>query len=95
MKLPDRASLPTPLAYLSQRGHLGRGQHGEWVSITCPVHKSGAEKHPSLRVNLVDGHFRCMACGAKGGDLISLHRLFTGLGFRDAVHDLGGRFHER
>jgi len=47
-----------------------------------------------MRVSLRDGHFRCHACGAKGGDIIALHRLVTGLGFRDAVRDFGGRFHE-
>jgi hypothetical protein len=25
---------------------------------------------------------------------VALHRLITGLGFRDAVRDLGGHFHE-
>jgi DNA primase len=45
-------------------------------------------------VSLTDGHFRCHACGVKGGDVIALHRLATGLGFVEAVHDLGGRFHD-
>jgi hypothetical protein len=90
----DRSSLPTPLLYLTQQGLVAAKQFGEWASIRCPVHKSGAEAHPSLRVALADGHFRCHACGAKGGDIIALHRLATGLGFREAVHDLGGRFHD-
>lgn len=68
--------------------------YGEWVSISCPAHKGGAEKNPSLRVNLIDGHFRCMACGVKGGDIIALHRLVTGFGFLDAVCDVGGCFHD-
>lgn len=89
-----RPSLPDPLEYLIGRGLLAREAHGRWVALRCPVHKGGAEKNPSLRVSLIDGHFRCMACGASGGDLIALHRLITGLGFRDAVRDLGGRFHE-
>ena len=38
--------------------------------------------------------FRCHACGVKGGDVIALHRLITGMGFAEAVRDLGGRFHE-
>jgi hypothetical protein len=90
----DRGSLPTALHYLTERGlHKGK-QRGQWVSICCPAHKSGAEDHPSMRVSVTDGHFKCMACGAKGGDLIALHRLITGLGFRDAVRDIGGRFHD-
>lgn len=90
----DRTSLRTPLAYLVDRHLLTDKAHGEWVSITCPVHKNGTEAHPSLRVSLVDGHFRCMACGVSGGDLIALHRLLTGKGFREAVIALGGRFHD-
>lgn len=89
----DRESLPTPLQYLAGR-HLLQGKpRGGWASIRCPVHKGGGEQHPSMRVSVADGHFRCMACGAKGGDVVALHRLITGLGFRDAVADLGGRFH--
>lgn len=90
----DRQSLPTPLQYLSERGLLKRKPRGEWAAICCPSHKNGAEENPSLRVNLIDGHFRCMACGASGGDIVSLHRLLTGRGFLDAVRDLGGRLHD-
>lgn len=90
----DRGSLPTPLQYLTERGlHKGK-QRGLWVAICCPAHKAGAEDHPSMRVSVADGHFKCMACGAKGGDLVTLHRLITGLGFREAVRDMGGRFHD-
>jgi CHC2 zinc finger len=90
----DHASLPSPIAYLTQQGLLPGKSRGEWASIRCPAHKSGAEAHPSLRVSLIDGHFRCHACGAKGGDIIALHRLATGLGFREAVRDLGGQFYD-
>jgi hypothetical protein len=90
----DRASLPSPLAYLARHGAATSKPRGEWAAIRCPVHKGGDEAHASMRVSLVDGHFRCMACGAEGGDIIALHRLVTGLGFRDAVRDLGGRFHD-
>ena len=90
----DRDSLPTPLQYLTARGLLKRKPKAEWAAITCPSHKGGAEKKPSLNVSMIDGHFRCMACGAKGGDVLALHRLITGMGFVDAVRDLGGRFHD-
>jgi hypothetical protein len=88
----DRESLPTPLRYLTDNGLLSRRPRGESAAIRCPSHKGGDEAHPSMLVSMVDGHFRCMTCGARGGDVIALHRLRTGLGFRDAVHDLGGRF---
>lgn len=90
----DRRSLPDPLVYLSQRGLLIRPPRGASAVITCPVHKAGKEAHASMLVSLVDGHFRCMACGAKGGDIVALHRLITGLGFKEAVLNLGGRFHD-
>ena len=91
-KTLSRGSLPTPVQYLSLRGLLKGKPRGEWVAITCPSHKGGAEKTPSLSVSLVDGHFRCFACGASGGDILALHRLITGQKFLDAVRDLGGRF---
>lgn len=90
----DRHSLPSPLQYLNERSLIKTKTYGEWISIYCPTHKGGAEKNPSLRVNLIDGHFRCMSCGVCGGDVISLHRLVTGLGFLDAVRDIGGHFHD-
>ena len=90
----NRRSLPTPLQYLTERGLLKGKQRGQWAAIRCPVHKQGTEDHPSMRVSVADGHYRCFACGAKGGDIVALHRLITGLGFRDAVADLGGRFHD-
>src|SRR5688572_10950877 len=73
----DKGSLPTPVAYLSQQGLLAGKVRGEWASIRCPSHKGGDEAHPSMRVSLADGHFKCHACGAKGGDVIALHRIVT------------------
>lgn len=90
----DRSSLPDPFSYLLQHGFLTRAPHGEWATIRCPFHKGGEEAHPSLRISLRDGHFKCHACPASGGDLLQFHRLRTGLGFREAVLDLGGRFHD-
>ncbi len=84
-----RDRLPTPLQYLALRGLVKGQPHGEWVTIVCPAHKGGGEKHPSMGVSLFDGHYRCHACGAKGGDIIALHRLITGKGFRNALRDLG------
>jgi CHC2 zinc finger len=90
----DRSSLPAPARYLRDNGLLLKKVRGEWASIRCPAHKGGDERNPSMRVSLVDGHFRCHACGASGRDVLALHRLITGRGFRDAVGDLGGRFHD-
>lgn len=90
----DRGSLPTPLQFLTERGLLKCKARGKWVAIVCPAHKAGTEKNPSLRVSLIDGHYRCMACGTSGGDVVALHRLITGQGFMAAMRDLGGRFHD-
>ena len=90
----DRSTLPSPLSYLSEHGLLTGKPRGEYVQIRCPVHKGGDEQNPSLGISLIDGHFRCHACGASGGDIVALHRLITGRGFRDSVADLGGRFHD-
>ena len=89
----DRGSLPTPSQYLTERGLLKGKARGEWAAITCPAHKGGAEQNPSLRVSQIDGHYCCHACGVKGGDIVALHRLITGMGFLESVRDLGGRFH--
>jgi len=88
----DRESLPFPLTYLNRRNVLVGKPKGEWASIRCPSHKGGSEAHASMRVSLVDGRFRCMTCGAKGGDIVALHRLITGVSFVQAVSDIGGRF---
>jgi hypothetical protein len=90
----DRSSLPAPARYLSEQGLLKGKPCSEWARIRCPVHKGGDEQTASLGVSLVDGHFRCHACGAKGGDIIALHMLVTGKRFRDAVAELGGRFND-
>ena len=93
-KTLDRDSLPAPAQYLAHRGLLKGNPRGEWAAISCPVHKGGTESNPSLRVSLVDGHFKCMACGAAGGDLVALHRCITGASFLQAVKDLKGKFHD-
>lgn len=90
----DRNSLPSPLTYLCERVGLRTTPRRAWASIRCPVHKNGDERNPSMRVSLVDGHFRCMTCGASGGDIIALHRLVSGFSSVEAVLDLGGRFHD-
>ncbi len=90
----DRSSLPSPLSYLTSAGLRIGKRSGDWISAICPSHKNGAEKNPSMSVNISSGGFKCFSCGMKGGDIVALHMLITGLRFREAVADLGGRFHE-
>lgn len=86
----ERAKRIDPAAFLLSRGLLTKRTAGDWAAIRCPVHKQGQEQHQSMRVNLRDGHYRCMVCGVRGGDLIALHRLLTGARFPDAVRELAG-----
>jgi hypothetical protein len=88
----DRNSLPSPVRYLTEQGLLTGKPRSDWALVRCPSHKGGDERKPSLGISLVDGHFRCHACGVKGGDVIALHMLITGKRFPEAVADLGGRF---
>ena len=58
-----RDRLPNPADYYRDQGLKLIGA-GKWKSAVCCFH---ADKHPSLRVQLDSGGFRCMACGAHGG----------------------------
>ena len=81
----ERERLPDPLQYFEAEGLrlLGRGT---WRSAVCCFHK---DSNPSLRVNIGTGAYRCMACGAKGGDVLAFHRVRHGLSFAQAARDLG------
>lgn len=81
----ERSTLPDPVAYFDREGLrlVGRGR---WRSVVCPFHD---DARPSLRVNVDTGAYKCMACGAKGGDVLAFHRQRHGLSFVQAAHDLG------
>lgn len=80
-----RERLPNSLGYFAGAGVrlIGRGR---WRSALCPFHE---DKRPSLRINAETGAFRCMACGARGGDVLDFHRARHGLSFVQAARDLG------
>lgn len=80
-----RDRLPSPPSYFDSIGLTLHGR-GAWRSALCPFH---ADKRPSLLVQYAQGAFRCMACGAHGGDVLAFHRLRTGRSFADAARDLG------
>jgi len=65
---------------------------GTWRSARCPFHVP--DKHPSLRVNVETGAWRCMACGAHGGDILAFIMSRDGLSFRDAVWTLERGYHQ-
>ncbi len=80
-----RDRLPYAADYFREQGLKLIGG-GEWKSALCPFH---ADTQPSLRANLASGGFRCMACGAHGGDVLAFHRQRYGLRFIEAAKALG------
>ena len=80
-----RELLPDAVGYFEQSGLRLMGR-GRWRSAVCPFHD---DHTPSLRVNMETGAFRCMACDAKGGDVLAFHRLRYGLMFKEAAQALG------
>lgn len=86
-----RDCLPNPTDYYQAQGLklIGRG---EWRNAICPFH---SDTHPSLRVRIDSGAFRCMVCGAHGGDVLAFHMQRHGLRFIEAAKSLdaweGGR----
>ena len=54
---------------------------GEWAKVVCPFHE---DHHPSLSINLREGHFKCHACGAKGGGIVKFHAMRYGLPYKVA-----------
>lgn len=80
-----RDLLPNPGEYWREQGLKLIGG-GEWKSAICPFHP---DTKPSLRVRLDTGGFRCMVCGAKGGDVLAYHALRHGLRFIEAAKSLG------
>jgi hypothetical protein len=81
----NRDLLPNPGQYFREQGLKFTGG-GEWKSALCPFHP---DTKPSLRLRLDSGGFRCMACGAHGGDVLSFHMKLHNLDFIAAAKDLG------
>lgn len=80
-----RDRLPNPGEYYHAQG-LKLSGGGEWKSAVCPFHD---DTKPSLRVRLDTGGFRCMVCGAHGGDVLAFHMQRHGLRFIEAARALG------
>lgn len=81
----DRGRLPIPAAYFIAQGLELKGK-GAWRNAICPFH---ADTKPSLRIRLETGAFRCMVCGAHGGDVLAFHQQRYGLNFKEAAMALG------
>lgn len=81
-----RANLPFPVEYYKTQNINLKVSGAKWQSTKCPFH---ADTNPSLRVNVETGSFRCMACAARGGDVLAFHQQRYRLNFVEACKQLG------
>jgi DNA primase len=80
-----RDRLPNPADYYREQD-LKLTSRGQWKNAVCPFHE---DRHPSLRVHMERGAFKCMTCGVKGGDVLAFHMKRHGLSFIGAAKALG------
>ena len=80
----DRIRLPDTLTYFESEGLKLTGP-GKWKTTRCIFH-DGSD---SMRINTATGGWCCMACDAKGGDVLAYHMQAHGLEFVDACKALG------
>jgi hypothetical protein len=81
----DRDLLPAPATFWAEHGITLTKKTG-CVSAKCIFHP---DNHASLNINVSSGGFVCFACGAKGGDVLTAHRLLTGDDFVLSAKALG------
>lgn len=79
-----RERLPDALTYFVDQG-LPVSAKGKWRTTRCDFHRGS----DSLRINTVTGAWVCMACGAKGGDVLSYQMQMYGMDFIAAAKALG------
>lgn len=80
----ERDRLPDAQSYFEGEGlKLGRGK--KWITTACTFHQGS----DSMRINLHSGAWVCMACNAKGGDVLAYHMAAHGMEFTDAAKELG------
>jgi DNA primase len=82
--MPSKRQIQPEVFYSKEFSKMKR--RGEWATVLCPFHD---DHEASLSVNLKEGHFKCFACGAKGGDVVDFVKKRYGLGFKDACKKLG------
>ena len=82
----NRDQLPAPAAYFEAQGHKLVGpKSAKWKTTNCNFH-GGSD---SMRVNIASGGWCCMACNAKGGDILAHHMAEHGVDFVTAAKALG------
>ncbi|MEK0417837.1 MAG: hypothetical protein RI949_1843 [Pseudomonadota bacterium] len=82
----ERERLPDPVVYYESQGLLLKGPStAYWKTAECRFH-GGSD---SLRIKVATGAFVCMACGARGGDVLAYEMAAHGIGFVEAAQKLG------
>lgn len=84
----DPKQLPNPTWVLDQL-KVRYVRRPTWLQVYCPFHGNGKERNPSMGMSASDGHYKCHACGAKGGDVIAFYRAATGKGFIETLKAMG------
>jgi DNA primase len=77
--------LPSPFEYYKSQD-IGLASDGNLREAFCPFH---LDARRSLRVYLDSGGYYCIHCGARGNDVVDFHMAVNGMGFIEAVKDLG------
>ena len=81
-----RDNLPDPVSYFEAEGHKLVGpKSAKWLTTDCRFH-GGSD---SMRVNTQTGGWICMACNAKGGDVLAHFMAEHGTDFVTAAKLLG------
>jgi hypothetical protein len=82
----ERDRLPDPASYFESEGlRLTGPRSSKWKTTECRIN-GGSD---SMRVNVATGAFKCMNCGAGGGDTLAFHMQAHGLEFVEAAKKLG------
>ncbi len=87
-KFSRKALYRTPsenINYYESQGLVIIG-NGKWVKALCVFHK---DTQPSIGINTETGGYNCLACGARGGDILAFHMHYHSMGFIDAAKALG------
>ena len=87
----NKSFLPMTIKVLDLLGikKTGKANRGGYWVLKCPFHNHGKESHPSLNLHQVTGHYRCHACGKKGGDILDFYMEMTSKNFKEAAIELG------
>lgn len=81
----EREKLPEPVSYYEAHGLSLQGpRSAQWRTTECRFH-GGSD---SMRIRVATGAFVCMACGARGGDVLAYEMAVHGIGFVEAAKRL-------